>query len=406
MDVIYHLANHLDRAVENLYSAARVLLVAAIVNRERISFEDIVEYCCRDESLTLTFSLGKGQAIVRAVPGSLSRQRIPLTINTSRMPPLKPFVQHGVININDNTIEVKREKLQEVVASTTLSRKIIALLQALSVNKYMTLKPAGSFSRYMRHLKYALILRSLFSGKVELFAGEKELSEILKTLRGKYVDLRFVLKRLFVKRPVVLVGKAPDLYRQRKPRGVVLQEKPLTLSHRSKACHCQAQNSIVVGVCSPLSTYRVPLLLRETDFKGKIVADMGCGYGSKGAFAIAKGALNVVFIDLHKPYLKRRKSALRAERVMADIRFLPLRSKSIDITLLWNVLQFVRDKNLVLNEVRRVTQDSVLMSVYSAKYAVWNYDYHAFVEDCNKLGRIMRVMRLGNSQFCAKVVVC
>ncbi len=84
---------------------------------------------------------------------------------------------------------------------------------------------------------------------------------------------------------------------------------------------------------------------------------------------------------------------------MADARRLPLRDSSIDVVILWNVINFIRDKEVAINEVKRVSRREVAFSVYNAINAHWSYDYEAFMIDALRLGRPIIIRRVSNTQF-------
>ncbi len=90
---------------------------------------------------------------------------------------------------------------------------------------------------------------------------------------------------------------------------------------------------------------------------------------------------------------------------MADARRLPLRDYSIDVAIFWNVINFIRDKESSINEVKRVSRREVVFSAYNAINAYWNYDYENFMIDALKLGRPVIIRRVSNTQFQAVVRV-
>ena len=326
-------ASYMDTVVGNLYAAARPLLLPLVLGREEVSIEELVEHCCRGGAWTLTYSLSKGLVAVRAEPGSLNERKLPMTVDPRRMPPLKRFIDVGLLSLERGLVREALHEAYKVVAHTQLTKAVLAIACVGLQGVAALLEDRGL-------IKAALLARCIFPGRLELVAGETSVNELIKDVNGR-VDLEWLLDELEGAGRVVLtpiVGAAPR----------------------------RLAEGSVVGVSVPLKVQRVPSMFRRVDFEGRIVADLGCGYGVKGAYAIARGASNVLFIDLYKPYLKRRRGALRAERIVADVRHLPLKDGAVEVSILWNVLQFVADKDEVLKEVRRVTRERALVSVYNA----------------------------------------
>lgn len=154
------------------------------------------------------------------------------------------------------------------------------------------------------------------------------------------------------------------------------------------------------------SKYSVPSILNLVNFNNAVVADIGCGFGVKGGtYGLRRGASFVILIDIDEDVLRLRRSGWAVDRVVADARRLPLRDYSIDVAIFWNVINFIRDKESSINEVKRVSRREVVFSAYNAINAYWNYDYENFMIDALKLGRPVIIRRVSNTQFQAVVRV-
>jgi len=94
-------------------------------------------------------------------------------------------------------------------------------------------------------------------------------------------------------------------------------------------------------VRSHTARYSIPTLLAHADFKDAVVADVGSGFGTKGAASLRWGAKYVVLLDIDVEVLKSRGNGLLIDKVVADAHMLPLRTKSIDVAVFWNVLNFL-----------------------------------------------------------------
>ncbi|MEM0183723.1 MAG: class I SAM-dependent methyltransferase [Thermoproteus sp.] len=158
----------------------------------------------------------------------------------------------------------------------------------------------------------------------------------------------------------------------------------------------------VVKVRSPFTRQKVPAIFDQADFLGAVVADVGAGYGAKGEYAVRRGARYAVLIDVDETALRER-DGLGLDRVVADAHMLPLRDRSADVVIFWNVLQFLHDEERALAEVARTARRLILFSVYNAASGR-RYTWSEFLERARKLGTPIH-WRRGYAQHQAVVVL-
>src|SRR5262245_7725976 len=104
-----------------------------------------------------------------------------------------------------------------------------------------------------------------------------------------------------------------------------------------------------------VNSYRVALVLDwlGTDWRGKVVVDLGCGGGlMAGPFAHA-GA-RVVGLDLSQGSVRAASERIGARFVLGDALHVPLQDESADFVLLADVLEHVEDPEQVVRESARV----------------------------------------------------
>ena len=94
------------------------------------------------------------------------------------------------------------------------------------------------------------------------------------------------------------------------------------------------------------------------------ILDVGCGYGRHMIFPVSVGIDN----DPRAIVVARHKGPC----VLCDAHHLPFRDGFFELSLLWNVLNFVDDPNQVYSEANRVSrQDPYYSLVNYAKNAKW-----------------------------------
>ncbi|MGC9050086.1 class I SAM-dependent methyltransferase [Pyrobaculum sp.] len=151
---------------------------------------------------------------------------------------------------------------------------------------------------------------------------------------------------------------------------------------------------------SPFARERVPKVFYSYSFRDRKVCDVGCGEGAKALHALRSGAY-VVAVDLDvEVLLQLRGTGL--DLVHATAEALPLRDNACDAAILWNVLMFVNDEDATLREIRRVTRNDVLISVYAVRRR--RYTRSEFLDIVYRLGA-PQVVRLGDRQSYAIVRV-
>lgn len=158
-------------------------------------------------------------------------------------------------------------------------------------------------------------------------------------------------------------------------------------------------------VRSSTTRHTVPSLLTQVDFRGAVVADIGCGYGTKGFYGLKRGASYAVLIDVDGRVIRRIGNGVAVDRVIADARLLPLRDSSIDIAIFWNVINFIKEKDQAINEVKRMCRRITLFSTYNAMRAYWHYDEQSFAREAMRMGKPITIRKVNGKQMQAIVVV-
>jgi len=145
----------------------------------------------------------------------------------------------------------------------------------------------------------------------------------------------------------------------------------------------------IVGVETPSISRSMPRELAYiADLLGCVdsvrIVDIGCGNSAKGVhLSLQSGSRSsyVVSVDLSWPAVKgvaelMRELGVPGDVVQADAHMLPFRSGSFDIAILWNVIMFVLDDKLVLQESDRILRYGglVALSTYRARRAFRSYD--------------------------------
>jgi hypothetical protein len=404
------LGEYLDSVVNNFYGAARLLLLPAIMNIRVISCESLRRFCCDGYSFTVNYSVG-GIAIVRAELGSLRRGFVPCAVDTHRMPPLRRFVESGILHIVNGSLMVNYwDDYLKLIESTSTTRGILTVLQALSECGVFSV---GSLSRCLGlepDVTYYLLLmaRILYPAVLELIMPNgKTINSMLRELDvSTVIDADEVMGRLLsVRADEVIISPSPIINNIL----IALPKVRPRRKHTSVGVSGRGVNTVSFGdgfvsVRSAITRHSIPTLLDLVNFRG-VVADIGCGFGIKGTYGLRRGASYVILMDIDERVLRLRRSGWAVDLIVADARKLPLRDSSIDVTILWNVVNFVREKYDVISEVRRVCRGEVAFSVYNAANAYWEYTYEDFLGDVLMIGRPRIVRRVGGTQYQAIVRV-
>lgn len=95
------------------------------------------------------------------------------------------------------------------------------------------------------------------------------------------------------------------------------------------------------------------------DIKDKIILDLGCGLGLN-AISLNFGGAKTIGIDIAKSKLIKAKRVI--DVVHATGEHLPIKDKSIDITLCSEILEHVIYPESILQEILRVTKDYAILS--------------------------------------------
>jgi len=103
---------------------------------------------------------------------------------------------------------------------------------------------------------------------------------------------------------------------------------------------------------------RKPLILgKVTALKGKIVLDVGCGYGGYSLDVARAEARSVVALEIDRGVITEIKTSANHPNlhfVLGAGESLPIRNSSVDVTFLMDVLEHVRCEGPILQEVHRV----------------------------------------------------
>lgn len=410
LSVMRALARRLDSCVRGICSAARVMLAPAILRTRVIGLSNLRVLVESNNKLTLTSINGSALKIVSAKLGT-REDSIPCRIDPYRMPPLRPFIEQNIIEVHDGLFKVKDlPKYNLVIELSQYARNIVKIINTIYRHKirFITLKTLKALTRISEDtllLEYILVLRMLYPAVLEIILPsgltvdsllrEFKLSGVTKVKLSDVID--YILKKhsdlslCIVEENTGVPSSTGDL------SSCTLQLHYERISNVFCSREC-----VVKGIVSPVTLYKVPKLLAKVNFNDRIVLDLGAGFGTKGAYAIKKGAKLVIFLDIDPRMLKFRASGTHTERIQADARMLPLRNKCIDITIGWNVLQFIGNHWFALREIKRVTREFVLVSVYNARSALHRYSFRRFLREAMFLGLIFKVVR-GKSQYQALV---
>lgn len=105
---------------------------------------------------------------------------------------------------------------------------------------------------------------------------------------------------------------------------------------------------------------RLEALQSLTSLDGKVVLDVGCGFGAYGLGAKKRGAKMSVGVDINHEYIK--KSVLELT-VLTDAHALPFRDSCFDIVLMLEVLEHLPHEREALREARRLLKNGGLLLI-------------------------------------------
>ena len=349
-------------------SAARLILAAALLGVEEVSCADVERLCCGGSRLGANYWVGDSVAVVAAELGSLRRFSIPCAVDVRRMPPLARYVEWGLAQIRGGRLRVDLEKLLAVPVVATIRRVFKGLRQCPGRAD----RVAGCSGVGPEEAAFALAaLRLLYPGMLEIYAGGSSMNDLLAEYGlGKVV-------------------KARDLW-----------DKALDLAADGYAVMGMPRYRIVRARSAK---YSIPPILARLDYTDAVVADVGSGFGTKGAATLRWGARYAVLIDVDESVLRERGNGLKIEKVVADAHMLPLRDKAADVVIFWNVYNFLALPHRAVEEIGRVARRAVVFSAYNAASGR-PVDFGEFLAVARRWGRVVEARRLGNSQFQAVVL--
>lgn len=114
--------------------------------------------------------------------------------------------------------------------------------------------------------------------------------------------------------------------------------------------------------------------------KGKTVLEVGCGNGDI-SYLCAKKGLKTMATDLALGNLKELKNKFNTEGLdfetkVANVENLPFNDNSFDTSICLHTLEHVRNLNLAITELKRVTKKRIIIIVPKQRYSRYTADYH------------------------------
>ena len=351
--------------------ALRLVLLPLLTNRAEADCSELRKFCCGDGKLAANYWVGDRVAVVEAQLGNLRRGQIPCAVDRRRMPPLARYEDYDLVRVAESRVHVDVGKLLRYPLFRVAKRVVDSLgfCGARDVASFATCAGLPEAAA----VDAIALLRLLFPNLLEVH-NAVSFNELLARWgvgRAVPADLLWEEARKFVRRGFVLPS---------------LRSLPRT----------------VRVVRSQAARYSIPALLAHADFKDAVVADVGSGFGTKGAASLRWGAKYVVLLDIDVEVLKSRGNGLLIDKVVADAHMLPLRTKSIDVAVFWNVLNFLARPNEAVEEIRRVTRRETVFSTYNAGSGRY-IAFREFISIASRWGVLKVMKRLGNTQFQAVV---
>jgi hypothetical protein len=359
----------LSKDVKLIVGALRLLLLPLLTSRAEADCGELRKFCCGEGKLAANYWVGDRVAVVEAQLGSLRRGQIPCAVDRRRMSPLARYEEYGLIRIAEGRVYVDVGKLLRYPLFRA-AKKVVDSLGICGERDVASFAACAGLPEAAA-VDAIVLLRLLFPNLLEV-RNAVSFNELLARWGvGKSVpaDLLWEEARRFVKRGLVFPGLLPRAVR-------------VVRSHAAR--------------------YSIPALLAYADFKDAVVADIGSGFGTKGAASLRWGAKYVVLLDIDVKVLKSRGNGLLIDKIVADAHMLPLRTKSIDVAVFWNVLNFLARPNEAVEEIKRVTRREVVFSTYNAGSGRY-IAFKEFISIASRWGVPKVVKRLGNTQFQAIV---
>ncbi|MEM0464926.1 methyltransferase domain-containing protein [Pyrobaculum sp.] len=349
-------------------SAVRLLLAAALLDKGEVTCADVERLCCGGRRLGVNYWVGDVVAVVEGRLGVLRKFSIPCAVDVRRMPPLARCVKWGLARIDSGRLVVDLEKV--------LAIPIVALIRRVFKSASSCQGPvwrvASCAKADIAEAAFALAaLRLLYPGLFEIYGDDRSLNDVLTEIG------------------VGNVVRAYDLWD--KAVGLTLQGYLVSGGARPRTVRARS------------AKYSIPPILAEIDYTDAVVADVGSGFGTKGAATLRWGARYAVLVDVDESVLRERGNGLKIDKVVADAHMLPLRDRAADVVIFWNVYNFLQMPRLAVEEVGRVARRAVVFSVYNAASGRF-VDFWEFLEVARRWGRVATAKRLGSSQFQAVVL--
>ena len=351
--------------------ALRLLLLPLLTSRAEANCGELRKFCCGEGKLAANYWVGDRVAVVEARLGNLRRGQIPCAVDRRRMPPLARYEEYGLMSIAEGRVYVDVDKMLRYPLFRA-AKKVVDSLGICGARDVASFATCAGLPEAAA-VDAIVLLRLLFPNLLEVH-NAVSFNELLARWgvgRAIPADLLWEEARRFVKRGLVFPGFLPRAVR-------------VVRSHAAR--------------------YSIPALLAHADFKDAVVADVGSGFGTKGAASLRWGAKYVVLLDIDVEVLKSRGNGLLIDKVVADAHMLPLRSKSIDVAVFWNVLNFLAHPHEAVEEIRRVTRREVVFSTYNAGSGRY-IAFREFISIASRWGVPKVVKRLGNTQFQALVKI-
>lgn len=353
--------------------ALRLLLLPLLTNRAEADCNELRKFCCGDGKLAANYWVGDRVAVVEAQLGNLRRGQIPCAVDRRRMPPLARYEDYGLVRVAEGRVHVDMGKLLRYPLFR-MAKKVVDSLGFCGARDVASFATCAGLPEAAA-VDAIVLLRLLFPNLLEVH-NAVSFNELLARWgvgRAVPADLLWEEARKFVRRGFVLPS---------------LRSLPRT----------------VRVVRSQAARYSIPALLAHADFKDAVVADVGSGFGTKGAASLRWGAKYAVLLDVDVEVLKSRGNGLLIDKIVADAHMLPLRTKSIDVAVFWNVLNFLARPHEAVEEIRRVTRREVVFSTYNAGSGRY-IAFREFISIASRWGVPKVVKRLGNTQFQAVVKI-
>jgi len=98
----------------------------------------------------------------------------------------------------------------------------------------------------------------------------------------------------------------------------------------------------------------------------KTVLDVGVGTG-RFAAPLQKAGFDVVGIDISRKMMRKAKEKGVKNLILADVRSIPFRDKTFDVTVAVHILHLVTEWRKVLGEILRVTRHAMISLYHACK---------------------------------------